>query len=280
MNGGAARLAWMLALIWKALVSAPLEPRELLPGQPVERDIASEPHAYRIEMVQGTVVSITVEQRGIDVLESVYGPDEKLLANFNREWRQVGKENLDLAASQSGVYRLEIKPAMRGISGRYEVSVSPPRSATTHDQFLFEAHRLFSRSAALTARGEDAQAIAFTRRAIEITERETGPDDPELATLLDLAGYQGTHTGDYKASEGLFQRALAIDEKALGPRDPHTAESKRFLGAFYSARGDFVNAEPLLPRRARCHGCHGPVRAPRDASLPARLFRASLAKRR
>jgi CHAT domain-containing protein len=137
---------------------------------------------------------------------------------------------------------------MRGISGRYEVSVSAPRPASEHDHSLFEAHCLFSRSIELTARGEDAQAIALTRRAIEITEKELGPDHPELASLLNLAGFQGTRTGDYQPSEAMFLRALAIDEKALGPRSPNYAESARFLGAFYSGRGDSVKAEPLLQK--------------------------------
>jgi CHAT domain-containing protein len=243
---GAVPGALAAALILTTLQSAPPEIPDLLPGQPVERAIASETHSYRIAMVAGTVVSIIVDQRGIDVAESIYGPDEKLAAGFNEEWRPTGKESMDLVAAQTGTYRLEIKPAMRGISGRYEVSVSAARPASEHDQSLFEAHYLFTRSMELTARGEDSQAIALTRRAIEITEKESGPDHPDLASLLNLAGFEGTHTGDYQPSEAMFLRAQAINEKTLGPGNPHSAESARFLGAFYSARGDSVRAEPLL----------------------------------
>jgi tetratricopeptide (TPR) repeat protein len=245
---GAALGAVAATLVLTALPSAPTETQALLPGKLVERTIASETHGYQIAMAAGTVVSITVVQHGIDVAESIYGPDEKLVVSFNEEWRPMGKESVDLVAAQAGTYRLDIKPAMRGVFGRYEVSVSPARPASEHDQSLFEANCLFSRSMELTARGQDAQAIALTGRAIEITEKELGPDHPELASLLSLAGFEGMHVGDYQPSEAMFLRAQAINEKALGPGDPHSAESARFLGAFYSARGDSVKAEPLLQK--------------------------------
>lgn len=63
-----------------ASAQSPAEPTTLVPGQPVERQIAGgQSHAYRLTLQAGQFVRVVVEQRGIDVKLALSSPDGKPL---------------------------------------------------------------------------------------------------------------------------------------------------------------------------------------------------------
>lgn len=96
--------------------------------------------------------------------------------------------------------------------------------------------------------GRVDEAAQLYHRALEIREREEGPNHPEVATTLNnLAGLEAAR-GNYDAAQPLLERALAIRETALGPEHPLTAQSLNNLALLYAARGNAAAAEPLYQR--------------------------------
>jgi hypothetical protein len=115
-------LAWSL-LGGAFLASAPSPSSDLVPGRPVERELAAgEAHSYSIELtIRPWLVS--VEQRGIDVVVSVSMPDGRHVAVDSPQDRQ-GPETVLIEPAAAGTFLVEVRghePAAP--SGRYEIRV-------------------------------------------------------------------------------------------------------------------------------------------------------------
>ncbi len=99
--------------------------------------------------------------------------------------------------------------------------------------------------------GEYERAVVAAKKALEVAERNAGPDHPAVATSLgNLAGLYKTQ-GQYAQAEPLFKRALAIMEKALGPEHPAVATSLENIAELYRKVGRAKEAESLASRAAR-----------------------------
>jgi len=56
------------------------ERRDLSPSVPVERELsAGEHHKYRIALVPGQYLEVAVVQRSVDVVVSLFGPNEEMI---------------------------------------------------------------------------------------------------------------------------------------------------------------------------------------------------------
>jgi len=96
--------------------------------------------------------------------------------------------------------------------------------------------------------GEFAEAEQLYRRALEIREREQGPNHPDVALVLNNLAALEAARGNYDAAQPLLERALAIRQTALGEDDVLTAESLNNLALLHAALGDAAAAEPLYRR--------------------------------
>ena len=92
------------------------------------------------------------------------------------------------------------------------------------------------------------QARAHYERALEICEKELGPEHAETALRLSGLLQLLKERGDYLAALPLAERALAINEKALGAEHPETAISLDTLASLLRAQGDLSAARPLCER--------------------------------
>ncbi len=96
--------------------------------------------------------------------------------------------------------------------------------------------------------GRDEEAILYSKKALELSEKILGKNDPIVATALsDLATLYGT-TGRYAEAESLHKSALEIFEKVFGKDHLDVAMSLNNLGHLYQASGRYVEAEPLHKR--------------------------------
>ena len=95
----------------------------------------------------------------------------------------------------------------------------------------------FDQGQALYEAGRYEEAIPFYREALELGEREFGPDHPTTALLLNNLASLYESQGRYAEAEPLYKRALAIWEKALGPDHHDVAQSIKGLAGLYSAQG-------------------------------------------
>ena len=123
---------WVIGLccVFAKAAGQTLDAQKLAPGAPVERDLSGgQPHDYRIALEAGQGIRIEVEQRGVDVVLALSGPDGKEILKEN-EWEEVrGTELIVWAAQEGGVYKLQIYAAEKeAAAGRYEVKIEifPP----------------------------------------------------------------------------------------------------------------------------------------------------------
>jgi tetratricopeptide (TPR) repeat protein len=92
------------------------------------------------------------------------------------------------------------------------------------------------------------QAEPLLLRALAISERVLGAEDPLTASSLNGLATLYQYQGKYEQAEPLFQRALSIRESVMGPENPDTASSLNNLAELYREQGKYEQAEPLYQR--------------------------------
>lgn len=127
------------------------------------------------------------------------------------------------------------------------VLLIPPKAGAQEGD-LAEAKRLNGEIRQRYATGQYQEAIPLAERALEINEKERGPEHPDTAQSLNNLAALYQAGGAYAKAEPLYQRALAIAEKVLGPNDPNTATALNNLATLYRITGAYSKAEPLYLR--------------------------------
>src|SRR5260370_22252209 len=97
----------------------------------------------------------------------------------------------------------------------------------------------------LIEQGKYQEAIPIAERAVEVSKRVRGPEQPETVEALNNLGLLFQKIGDYAKAEPLFQEALRIRQKVLGPEHPDTATSLNNLAGLYYDMGENAKAQPL-----------------------------------
>ena len=120
-----------------------------------------------------------------------------------------------------------------------------PGNAPAQSEALDKADR---QGQALYQAGRYGEAIPFYEKALQLSEREFGPEHPKVATSLNNLALLYDAQGRYGDAEPLYKRSLAIREKALGPDHPNVATSLTNLAELYRAQGRYADAEPLYKR--------------------------------
>ncbi|HBB97516.1 MAG TPA: hypothetical protein DC054_19210 [Blastocatellia bacterium] len=220
-------------------------------GKPVEREIgANEHHTFAISLLANQFVVIEVEQRGIDVLEQITGPDQKSLSEFDREWRPNGVDRIEFLADKPDVYQLNLRPSFLGSRGHYEVRLIELRDATETDRLVDQAHRLSTKAKLLERDGKFSEAQTFALQAVAAQEKAGGPESAYLSLLLSQLGWVQKQLGKYTDAEKNLLRAINMSEKLLGPEHPHTAYAQNVLGLVYRLTNDFAKSSQLLEQSA------------------------------
>ncbi len=225
-------------------------PEQLEPGKPIEKELSGGgSHSYQITLAEEQFLHVIVEQRGIDVVAQLLGPDGKLIAEFDSEIRKQGQETVSQVAEMAGNYRLVVQAKQKEApTGRYEIRVAELRAATEKDRALQEARKLSTESVRLRRAGKDEEARPLAERALELREKALGPEHPDVAHSLNNLAILYHLKGDYAKAEPLYQRSLAIMEKALGPEHLDVKYPLGGLADIYWEKGDYAKAEPLFQR--------------------------------
>ncbi|MGH9837263.1 MAG: tetratricopeptide repeat protein [Blastocatellia bacterium] len=219
-------------------------------GKPIERELAGgQSHAYQMALAAGQYLNVVVEQRGIDVAVTLFGPDGKRLIEVDSPNGEQGPEPVKWIVETAGLHRLVVRSLENDARpGRYEVKLIELRAVTERDRDLAEADKLGKDAESLRRKRQYDQAIQLAERALSLREKAHGAEHPDVADSLDNLAYLYEAKGDYSRPESLYLRALAINEKMLGAEHPGTASSLNNLALFYQAKGDYGQAELLLRR--------------------------------
>ena len=94
----------------------------------------------------------------------------------------------------------------------------------------------------LAGAGKFKEALPIAERAVEVSKRTHGLEDPTTANSLDNLGQLFLDLGDFSQAERLFQQALAIQEKILPPEDPKIGLTVNDLAVLYQDKGQYDKA--------------------------------------
>nr|MBA3571742.1 tetratricopeptide repeat protein [Pyrinomonadaceae bacterium] len=192
-------------------VSAQVAPESqmLVPGQPVEREIAGgESHTYKISLTAGQFVRVVAEQKEIDVKLVLATPDGKQLVEMNLT-RAGGLESLSEEAAASGDYRLTIRAdGAATLAGSYQLRLETRAAATAQDRQRIAAERLLREAKELRTQGRKTAepAIDKLQQALAVW-RELNESTWVAWSLSNIGGAN--------SSLGRYEKALEYDEQAL-----------------------------------------------------------------
>lgn len=126
-------LVTAVSLLSPAVVRGQAPARALELGQPIEREIAgAETHAYRVDLDAGQFMFVAVEQQGVDVVVTLYGPDGAALGEFDSPNGRRGLEPVSIVARASGDHRLEVRRFdAEAPPGRYTIELERIQAAAT-----------------------------------------------------------------------------------------------------------------------------------------------------
>jgi tetratricopeptide (TPR) repeat protein len=93
--------------------------------------------------------------------------------------------------------------------------------------------------------GRAAAAEPYYRQALELYEKQVGPEHADVASVLNNLAVFYTNEKRFAEAEKLHLRALAIREKVHEPTHSDIAQSKCNLAVVYHSQGDYVRASEL-----------------------------------
>ena len=218
-----------------------------------------EKHTYPLMLKASDYVKLVVEQRGIDVVVRLIGPDGTPVQEAD-SFATQGPELIPFIAEKGGTYQLEVESLEKDVlPGKYELKLETHRKATKQDRAEVELDNLNDEVSILEDEGKYEEALPLARQAVEKAEQILGSDSPVLATSLNTLANLYHAKGEYDQAESQYRRALAIREKVLGPDHPYTATILNNLGVLYKHTGEYIKAEPLYQRAlAICEKMLGP----------------------
>jgi hypothetical protein len=171
----------------------------LEPRKPIQREIAGgQRHSYVINATANQYIEVIVEERGIEVLLTLFAPNGKKLT----EVEPPRSRPASMITEMSGVYILEIRAKTKeGTSGKYEVRIAQMREPTERDRNQVSAGGRFSEGEQLLGRG-DAESLQDAIKKYEEAlslYRATGDHNGEASALSRL-GETYRNTGDLESA--------------------------------------------------------------------------------
>src|SRR5947209_54544 len=187
--------------------------RLLEPGKPIKEELAGgQARSYRLALTAGQYVYVVVEQHGIDVVVTLFGPDGKEMVKIDSPNGTEGPEPVWAVAETSGDYRLEVgSPDNTVQPGRYEVRIEELRAATPQDRGHVAGIRALAEAQQLAAAGADEQslrkAVAKYEEALRGWQAARDPQNEGLTLLLTGMAY----TSLYNPQKALENYYKALD---------------------------------------------------------------------
>src|SRR6266498_2660378 len=214
----------------------------LEPGKTVERELSgSQSHSYKIAMISGQYLQVTVGQQGIDVALALFAPDGKKIIEVDGERVTGGLETISAIAEAPGAYRIEVRSVdkMRQ-TGRYEIKVDELRDATTEDKYRVAGGALFREAEQLQEGTLEAKrkSIEKYHEALELYRRAT--DRKREAQVLNSIGAVYWSLGEPQKALEKQNEALPLS-RAIGDREVE-ALILNSIGVNYCSLGEMRKA--------------------------------------
>jgi tetratricopeptide (TPR) repeat protein len=213
------------------------EALSLEPGKPIGRELSGgQTHIYKIAMTSGQYLQVTVSQRGVNVLVTLFTPDGKKIGEVDGEQATVRSETISAIAEATGAYRIEVRSADKTAgAGRYEIKIEALKMATAEDKYHVAAEAIFREAKQLeNGPAEDKRkGVEKYQEALQLFRKAS--DQRGMGEALNNIGRIYTSLGEkQKAIENLNQ-ALMIFQGA-GDQLGKSIASERFTCQWESSR--------------------------------------------
>jgi CHAT domain-containing protein len=228
--------------------------RALLPGESVEREIAGgEAHGYEVSLKEKEFLRVVVDQQGIDLVVTLYGPSKKKQLEVNLRGGDYGPEPVSYEVGERGTYQLDVRPfASVATRGRYRMVNETRPTATGQDRERLAAERLLleARELELLLENEPMRKSIEKREQALVLWRRLSDRFWEAATLSSN-GYSYIYLGENHKALEVFSQALSIHRAMRNRRGEALALSSigdtyRFQGNVKKALVFYHQALPLI----------------------------------
>jgi CHAT domain-containing protein/Tfp pilus assembly protein PilF len=230
-------------------------PSPLEAGKPIEQELAGgQAHHYKITIEAGQYMDLIVDQRGIDVVVTLFDPENKKLIEIDSPNGPNGPEPVSMIADASGSYRLEVRSLEKAAAaGRYEVKIADLRTATAQDRNRVLAEKVYADGRLL----ESQRKAESLRKAIEKYDEalplyRIAGDRRGEAHVLNQIGEVHWALGEIQKALEYFSQSLPI-MRTIGDRSGE-AMMLNNIGAAYALLGkkqealDYYNQSLPLSR--------------------------------
>lgn len=182
-------------------------------GKPIERELAGgQSDSYQIVLASGQYLHAIVEQRGIDVVVSLFGPNGQQIAEVDSPNGTQGPESIVIVVETSGSHRLEVRALDKNVpAGKYEVKINERRQATAQDKERIAGMRAFTEAEQLSAH-ETAEYYRKAREKYDeaLKHFRAAADRYNEAITLNNKGLTYLLIGEYQESLDYFSQARGI----------------------------------------------------------------------
>jgi CHAT domain-containing protein/Tfp pilus assembly protein PilF len=234
-------LSFFLALGPASLFAQPQQPdpanTPLL--SPVERALkGGETNSYRVTLKTGQFLNAVVEQKGIDVVVSVSGPDGKQITESDSPNDRWGPEPILLIAETDGDYRVDIRsPSPRAPAASYAIKVNALRQAIAADKDYVTAQKLFDEGRKLRVQpSATARRASIEKYQAAIPLFHAAGDTYKEALTLSSIGNAYNRLNEFRKALPFFNQALSLVQQLNDRRLEGGTET--FLGFVYDVLGE------------------------------------------
>lgn len=216
------------------------------------RLVGGERHPYEAVVEAGHYIHCKVEQRGVDVVLFLKGPDGADLLEIDTPNGIAGYESLDFVAKQTGTYQLIITALDKNAkAGNYRLRLTELRKATPNDavkttqqQSLITATERENRASELMGKGQPAEAEPLLQEAATLRQRV--PGEPYRSRPLSLLASAYEAQGKNELALRTHKEALRYLERDTGKGSASVGYTLYAIGRFYLAQDNLAQAEANL----------------------------------
>jgi CHAT domain-containing protein len=180
------------------------------------------------------------DQRGIDVVVTLFSPDNRRLIEVDSPVGEWGLEPLFFEVKESGAYKIEVRPRkLSPAPGRYRFAYEA-RAVTPGDQKRLAAERAFAEATRLLS--TEVETARSSQRGVEKYEEarrlfQSARDrEGEIITLITLGSVNATF-GDCRQALDYFNEALPLIRSASYKR-VEEAMTLSHIAKVYQSLGD------------------------------------------
>lgn len=215
----------------------------------VEQSIRrGEVHRFPITLVRDQQISVSIEDRGINVDLRLRDPHGALVGEVSMAKQFHPIRTLKKIADIPGTYQIEVSAPTGGIeSGKYMILLDEIVSSPEQIAAFNEVSRLMISISSMVQKGNTTEGIPLAMRALSLREKYLGPEHPDTAVTLTLLSLLHVGAGEYENGRGPLKQAIEIYEKKPEfKQTPFYALSLETQGLIMLFLGDFAMAEEQL----------------------------------